>query len=85
MIGGGGTSTSSQMGTIGEPHFIRCIKPNDTRRPGYVDRTKISQQLRYTGVLETVRIRKQGYSHRLTFADFLRRSVYNYFDNTCIS
>ena len=78
MIGSASTGSpgSQSMGTIGEPHFIRCIKPNDTRRPGYVDRIKIAQQLRYTGVLETVRIRKQGYSHRLTFADFLRRSVF---------
>jgi len=58
-----------------EPHFIRCIKPNDARRPGYCDRTKVAQQLRYTGVLETVRIRKEGFSHRLTFADFLRRYI----------
>jgi myosin-3 len=77
MIGGSssGFDSGSNQSTavIGEPHFIRCIKPNDSRRSGYVDRTKIAQQLRYTGVLETVRIRKQGFSHRLNFVDFLRR------------
>ncbi|EFX77076.1 hypothetical protein DAPPUDRAFT_305891 [Daphnia pulex] len=77
MIGGSssGFDSGSNRSTavIGEPHFIRCIKPNDSRRAGYVDRTKIAQQLRYTGVLETVRIRKQGFSHRLNFVDFLRR------------
>lgn len=76
MIGGSSNGISGSvrsMEVLGEPHFIRCIKPNDNRRPGYVDRTKMAQQLRYTGVLETVRIRKQGFSHRLTFADFLRR------------
>lgn len=72
MIGGSSAGDgSSEMS--GEPIFIRCIKPNDMRRPFHVDRTKMAQQLRYTGVLETVRIRKQGYSHRVTFSDFLRR------------
>lgn len=78
MIGGNSSSpggSSRSMEVLGEPHFIRCIKPNDSRRPGQVDRTKMAQQLRYTGVLETVRIRKQGFSHRLTFGDFLRRFI----------
>ncbi|KZS21454.1 Neither inactivation nor afterpotential protein C [Daphnia magna] len=73
-------SDARSPGVIGEPHFIRCIKPNDTRRAGYVDRTKIAQQLRYTGVLETVRIRKQGFSHRLNFVDFLKRYCFLAFD-----
>lgn len=63
--------SSSSVGD--EPHFVRCIKPNDLKKAGQIDRTKMAQQLRYTGVLETVSIRKQGFSHRLSFADFLRR------------
>jgi myosin III len=59
----------------GTPHFIRCIKPNDNRTIRQFERTKVIQQMQYTGVLETVRIRKLGYSHRLLFADFLRRCV----------
>ena len=59
----------------GTPHFIRCIKPNDNRLIRQFERTKVIQQMQYTGVLETVRIRKLGYSHRLLFADFLRRCV----------
>ena len=30
-------------------------------------------QLRYTGVLETTRIRRMGYSHRIAFSEFLKR------------
>jgi len=33
----------------------------------------VLEQLRYTGVLETVKIRKQGYPARLTFIDFMQR------------
>ncbi|KAA0189970.1 hypothetical protein HAZT_HAZT003315, partial [Hyalella azteca] len=54
----------------GSPHFVRCIKPNDQKAKNSFDRDK--QQLRYAGVMETVRIRQHGYSHRILFADFLR-------------
>jgi len=60
----------------GTPHFIRCIKPNDSGKAKEWNREKVMQQLQYTGILETVRIRKQGFSHRMTFAEFLRRYVF---------
>ncbi|OQR70068.1 myosin-IIIb-like [Tropilaelaps mercedesae] len=57
----------------GSPHFVRCIKPNEQRSPTRLQKDKVLNQLRYTGVLETIRIRQTGYSHRLTFHDFLKR------------
>ncbi|KAI8438387.1 hypothetical protein MSG28_010933 [Choristoneura fumiferana] len=57
----------------GSPQFVRCLKPNDTRSAKHFDSAKILKQLRYTGVLETIRIRQNGFSHRLTFEDFLKR------------
>ncbi|CAD0194743.1 unnamed protein product [Chrysodeixis includens] len=57
----------------GTPQFVRCLKPNDSRSPKHFDSAKILKQLRYTGVLETIRIRQNGFSHRLTFEDFLKR------------
>ncbi|XP_076468254.1 myosin-IIIb-like isoform X2 [Babylonia areolata] len=57
----------------GTPHFVRCIKPNDAKEPGNFDPERVETQLRYTGVLETTRIRRQGYSHRILFSDFLKR------------
>lgn len=57
----------------GTPQFVRCLKPNDSRSPKHFDSTKILKQLRYTGVLETIRIRQNGFSHRLTFEEFLKR------------
>lgn len=35
----------------------------------------VTRQLKYSGVLETVRIRKLGYSVRDTFVDFVRATV----------
>lgn len=55
------------------PHFVRCIKPNLLHSPETFDKDIVSQQLRYTGVLETVRIRRDGYPVRLEFAEFCRR------------
>ncbi|XP_028156144.1 myosin-IIIb-like isoform X4 [Ostrinia furnacalis] len=57
----------------GTPQFVRCLKPNDSRSPKHFDSAKILKQLRYTGVLETIRIRQNGFSHRLPFEEFLKR------------
>ncbi|XP_078620440.1 myosin-IIIb-like isoform X3 [Branchiostoma floridae x Branchiostoma japonicum] len=57
----------------GMPMFVRCIKPNNDKIPGQFDIEKVLIQLRYTGVLETTRIRREGYSHRIAFQDFVRR------------
>ncbi|ODN02300.1 Myosin-IIIa [Orchesella cincta] len=56
----------------GELHFVRCIKPNDFGVPEQFDHIKVLRQLRYSGVLETIRIRQLGFSHRFTFAEFLK-------------
>ncbi|XP_015761283.1 PREDICTED: myosin-IIIa-like [Acropora digitifera] len=42
-----------------EPHFVRCIRPNEQMIPGEFDQDKVQTQLKYTGVLETTRIRQQ--------------------------
>ncbi|XP_071101473.1 myosin-IIIb-like isoform X2 [Haliotis cracherodii] len=57
----------------GSPHFVRCIKPNDKKDPDHFESEKVMLQLKYTGVLETTRIRRQGYSHRIQFSEFLKR------------
>ncbi len=55
------------------PHFVRCIKPNMIKKPDVFVDDLTTKQLRYTGMLETTRIRKEGYANRPTFADFLAR------------
>lgn len=58
-----------------DPSFIRCIQPNKRREPDNFDQAVVLTQLRYTGVLETIRIRRDGYSSRLPFNVFIERSV----------
>ena len=58
-----------------EPQFVRCIKPNTEKKPGVLVAKFVVEQLRYTGVLETVRIRRLGYATRLPHALFFDRLV----------
>uniref|UniRef100_A0A8C6UWJ9 non-specific serine/threonine protein kinase n=1 Tax=Neogobius melanostomus TaxID=47308 RepID=A0A8C6UWJ9_9GOBI len=61
---------------VGQPHFVRCIKPNDDRQALRLCQERVLVQLRYTGVLETVNIRRQGYSHRIPLEEFVNRYYY---------
>ncbi|TNN43777.1 Unconventional myosin-XV [Liparis tanakae] len=54
------------------PFFVRCIKPNNMK-PGVFEDELVSSQLRHTGALETVRIRREGYPVRMPFYAFLFR------------
>ena len=56
-----------------EPHYIRCIKPNDEKRSGLFNVERVTHQVRYLGLLENVRVRRAGYAYRQTFERFSAR------------
>ncbi|XP_068434504.1 unconventional myosin-XV [Clinocottus analis] len=55
------------------PFFVRCIKPNNMKQPGVFEDELVSSQLRHSGALETIRIRREGYPVRMPFYVFLFR------------
>uniref|UniRef100_A0A7N6AI52 Myosin IXB n=1 Tax=Anabas testudineus TaxID=64144 RepID=A0A7N6AI52_ANATE len=67
------TSLTKLLETLNraEPFFIRCIRSNAEKKEMYLDESLVVQQLRYTGMLETVRIRRSGYGAKYTFQEFM--------------
>merc|ERR1719450_1131509 len=81
---GGGTKTvsgiflsdlTSLMTTLHstEPHFVRCIVPNNHKQPGGVEPPLIMHQLTCNGVLEGIRICMRGFPNRILYPDFKMR------------
>lgn len=56
-----------------DPHYIRCLKPNDAAKPKMLTRKRLTEQLRYGGVLEAVRVARAGYPVRLYHQQFFQR------------
>ncbi|EOD11728.1 hypothetical protein EMIHUDRAFT_41100, partial [Emiliania huxleyi CCMP1516] len=55
------------------PLFIRCVKPNQHKRPGLVESKATIDQLSCAGLFEAVRIRATGFPFRHSHAEFARR------------
>ncbi|KAI9122087.1 hypothetical protein K1719_006776 [Acacia pycnantha] len=56
-----------------EPHYIRCVKPNNLLKPAIFENKNVLQQLRCGGVMEAIRISCAGYPTRKTFDEFADR------------
>ncbi|KAD0611557.1 hypothetical protein E3N88_43986 [Mikania micrantha] len=56
-----------------EPHYVRCVKPNNKLKPAIFENINIMQQLRCGGVLEAIRISCAGYPTRRAFFEFINR------------
>ena len=56
-----------------EPHFIRCIVPNNHKKPGMVEAPLIMHQLTCNGVLEGIRICMRGFPNRILYPDYKQR------------
>ncbi|KAL6343063.1 hypothetical protein AAG906_017875 [Vitis piasezkii] len=56
-----------------EPHYVRCVKPNNLLKPSIFENNNVLQQLRCGGVLEAIRISCAGYPTRRTFVEFIAR------------
>ncbi|XP_070583653.1 myosin-10-like isoform X2 [Erythrolamprus reginae] len=68
-------SLSKLMSTLRNtnPNFVRCIIPNHEKRAGKLEPHLVLDQLRCNGVLEGIRICRQGFPNRIIFQEFRQR------------
>ncbi|XP_039623099.1 unconventional myosin-If [Polypterus senegalus] len=55
------------------PHYIRCIKPNETKRSKDWEESRVKHQVEYLGLRENIRVRRAGFAYRRIFNKFLLR------------
>lgn len=53
-----------------EASFVRCLKPNEEKQPGLFNDAFVLLQIRYLGLIDSIRIRQNGYEVRRTYQDF---------------
>ena len=56
-----------------QPRYIRCIKPNQLKKPDTIAAKLVDEQLTYSGVFEAVLIMQNGYPFRLSHLEFRER------------
>lgn len=55
------------------PHYVCCIKPNETKRPNDWDESRVKHQVEYLGLKENIRVRRAGFAYRRPFDKFAQR------------
>jgi len=55
------------------PHFVRCIIPNEIKKPGHIDAPLVMHQLTCNGVLQGIAICRMGFPNRVGYPDFKPR------------
>lgn len=74
-----GTSFKNSMAALvqnlqsKEPHYVRCIKPNEIKSPIAFNEERVRHQVSYLGLVENVRVRRAGFAYRQRYDRFMKR------------
>lgn len=55
------------------PHYVRCVKSNEQKRPLHIDENRVKHQVKYLGLAENIKVRRAGFAYRADFHRFLER------------
>lgn len=55
------------------PHYIRCIKPNESKSPMFMEEKRTIHQVKYLGLVQNIKVKKAGYSYRAPYQAFLKQ------------
>lgn len=56
-----------------EPWYVRCIKPNESKRQVMFSAQVVRHQVKYLGLMENLRVRRAGFAYRRSYDVFLQR------------
>ncbi|XP_076066450.1 unconventional myosin-Ie-like isoform X2 [Oratosquilla oratoria] len=55
------------------PHYIRCIKPNETKKPRDWNEQMVKHQVEYLGLKDNIKVKRAGFAYRRVYEKFLQR------------
>ncbi|KAK0148518.1 Unconventional myosin-Ih [Merluccius polli] len=53
--------------------YVRCLKSNESKKPGQLDEALVRHQVKYLGLMEHLRVRRAGFAYRRRYDVFLQR------------
>lgn len=48
-------------------HFVRCLKPNEAKKPAIFWQGMVMNQIKYLGIQDSIKVKKSGYPTRFKF------------------
>ena len=57
-----------------ESSYVRCLKPNEQKKEFFVTPMFLFNQIQYLGILDTIKVRRQGFPTRKKYEEFFKEN-----------